>query len=572
MDVVRQLVALFRIDFDERSLAQVDRGVAQARERAGGFVGAMNNAGAAMNGMLWRAAAVVASAAVGGHIVRTIGEFESLEASLRVTTGSAEAAAEAMAFVDEFAKRSSDNVGQIAQAYQMLVAQGLDPSTERLTALGDAAAMAGRPVNDLVDAMAGASIGMPERLSEIFKRYGIDFSAPAGRLMASIGGEMVEIERSFEGVSAFIEHLGKTRFAGGMEAQARTLMGRISMLGDAVSGFIRTMGKSGFNDELKNFIDALAEAFGTGAGLAQVVGTRLAQAFRTLTALVRHATQHADVLLTILKVLGGVVVINGIMQVVAGLRAAAAAGALFTGSVAAMPILVGVAIAAVVLLIDDLFAYLEGRPSLIGTFIDSNEDDRGLVGSFARMLREYIDTSVAAFDRMAQWWQANRDDLRGIVELFRDMIVWINRLPISPLTVYVGLLERMAEAMRNLRWRWEDQAQLEGFDANVYDTLGYVPVDAQGNSLPIENRRELSRFVRGGEDFGSLASSGAAAARTTAPVVVSTPAPVNIGDIIVTANTAADAAVIATEVESRMQRVLSDWMAPAYDRSRSARQ
>ena len=195
---LREIVGLLGFDVDERSIVRVDNQLDRYQRRVAEVTAAQQR----MSLGLW---AGIAAGLAANAWYQANSEAQTLAASLDLVTGSAEGTAQAMAFVQEFAQLSPDSLAQVTAAYQMLRAQGLDPTTERMTALGDSAAAVQTDVQTLIDAISGGTIGNTERLDVLFARFGLNFSSRQGVLSAMIDGEMREIGSSIEEISAFVE-------------------------------------------------------------------------------------------------------------------------------------------------------------------------------------------------------------------------------------------------------------------------------------------------------------------------------------------------------------------------------
>jgi phage tail tape-measure protein len=120
--IIDTLVALFRIQPDPAGAAA-----------ANGMLNGLINRTEQLRQYQDRLAATfaVAGAAVAYSWWEANTQYESLRNSLDLVTGSAEDTARAMHFLEDFATRSPDQLAQLTAAYQMLLAQGLDPTAER---------------------------------------------------------------------------------------------------------------------------------------------------------------------------------------------------------------------------------------------------------------------------------------------------------------------------------------------------------------------------------------------------------------------------------------------------------
>ena len=118
---------------------------------------------------------------------------------------------------------------------------GLDPSERALTSYGNTSAAMGKSLNDLVEAVADATVGEFERLKE----FGIKASSEGDRVAFTFRGVRTEIGKNAGEIEEFLIKLGETEFAGGMQARMETVGGQITNLGDLWDKLFRTISELG---------------------------------------------------------------------------------------------------------------------------------------------------------------------------------------------------------------------------------------------------------------------------------------------------------------------------------------
>ena len=390
---LREIVGLLGFDVDERSIVRVDNQLDRYQRRVAEVTAAQQR----MSLGLW---AGIAAGLAANAWYQANSEAQTLAASLDLVTGSAEGTAQAMAFVQEFAQLSPDSLAQVTAAYQMLRAQGLDPTTERMTALGDSAAAVQTDVQTLIDAISGGTIGNTERLDVLFARFGLNFSSRQGVLSAMIDGEMREIGSSFEEISAFVEELGQGRFAGGMERMAATMSGQMGMLGDSVYQFLVSVGDAGLRDAVTGLVQSTTALLDTNGDLSTVIGRALSRAVRLAAMGMQWLADNQDKVQQGLSWIGTWVAGSTLVRMVHLLRQVSLSMGLIALEALAVQLAVGAAFIGAAFIIDDFMGWLAGKDSVIGTFVDANGEADGAMGDLARFFLDLRDHGKDALDLM----------------------------------------------------------------------------------------------------------------------------------------------------------------------------
>ncbi len=137
----------------QKAFAQINKGVGNMDRRFSKLGGSLNKIGGLM-----------ATAFVGKQIADTITKFEKLEASLRTITGSADNAAAAFSFIQDFAATTPFQLEEVTAAFIKLKALGLTPSKEALTSYGNTATAMGKSLNQMIEAVADAATGEFDRI------------------------------------------------------------------------------------------------------------------------------------------------------------------------------------------------------------------------------------------------------------------------------------------------------------------------------------------------------------------------------------------------------------------------
>jgi hypothetical protein len=212
------------------------------------------------------------------NLVNTGKEIESLQVRLKFLFGSAEEGAKAFDEMAEFAAKVPFSLEQIQQGAGVLsvVSKDADELADILEITGNVAAVTGldfRTASEQIQRSLSAGIAS----ADLFREKGVR------DLLGFKAGATVTAEETAE---AFERVFGKGgRFGGATDELAQTLEGTLSMIGDKVFNFKKTLLDAGFFAELKNqfgdldnFLQENAEtldevATSIGKGLAEAVIT-----------------------------------------------------------------------------------------------------------------------------------------------------------------------------------------------------------------------------------------------------------------------------------------------------------
>ena len=154
--------------------------------------------------------------------------FDVLNSSLITATGSVTNAAGAFKALSSFASSTPYALAEVTQAFVKLRNMGMDPSEAALKSYGNTAAAMGKSLNQMVEAVADAATGEFERLKE----FGIKAKQNGDQVSLTFQGVSTTIGNNARDIEKYLQKLGETEFAGGMELRANTLDGAISNLGD----------------------------------------------------------------------------------------------------------------------------------------------------------------------------------------------------------------------------------------------------------------------------------------------------------------------------------------------------
>ena len=209
-----------------RNLTAMEQATGRSERALSGLGSVAKIAGSALAG--------ISIASLARDILKTNMEFESLRTSLETVTGSAKNAKIAFEGIQQFAAKTPYSVKEVTDAFIKMKALGLSPSEKALTSYGNTASAMGKSLKQMVEAVADAATGEFERLKE----FGIKASKQGDDIKFTFKGVETKVKDSSTAITAYLQKLGDTDFAGGMERQGQTMKGTLSSLSDAWDNFI----------------------------------------------------------------------------------------------------------------------------------------------------------------------------------------------------------------------------------------------------------------------------------------------------------------------------------------------
>lgn len=214
-----------------------------------------------------------------GGLVSTNREFGVLRARLETVTGSVQNAEAAFRFLQDFAKKTPFQVGELTDAFSKFKAQGIEPTVRVLTGFGNIAAGMGKSMDDITEAVLDAQMGEFERM----KSFGIKMGKESGKVYIDFKGHRQLIENESGLIVDALLDIAEQNFAGGMERQSKTLDGAWSNLQDAAQDLALRIGDAGLTDALTNAAKTMADMLGNNDQLAKSLGDTLGVAVNSAT-------------------------------------------------------------------------------------------------------------------------------------------------------------------------------------------------------------------------------------------------------------------------------------------------
>jgi hypothetical protein len=198
---------------------------------------------------------------IGRGVIETTSQFQKFAAVLENTVGDKSKAQRALNDIREFALTTPYEVSEVTAAYVRWANQGLSPTIDRMSKLGDVAASLGAGFEQTAEAFKDLAVGQTKRIEEI----GISAQQSNGKIQLSFKGVNLEIEKNAEGVQKALDVYSQLNgVLGTSDAVSKTLGGRISNLKDAWSGLMLSIGEGtsgplfGVVESLTTITNALA--------------------------------------------------------------------------------------------------------------------------------------------------------------------------------------------------------------------------------------------------------------------------------------------------------------------------
>lgn len=189
-------------------------------------------------------------------VAKANAEFQSLNASLKVATGSSVAATAAFNEIKKFAAETPYQLNQTVEAFLKLKNLGLDPSMAAMRSYGNTAASMGKSLNQMIEAVADASTNEFERLKE----FGIKAKQEKDTVTFTFQGIATTVKKNSEEIQQYLMNIGNTQFAGAMDEQMKTLNGRMSNLKDSIDNLYVSIGNAGATNAFTKALDAASAA------------------------------------------------------------------------------------------------------------------------------------------------------------------------------------------------------------------------------------------------------------------------------------------------------------------------
>jgi hypothetical protein len=427
---IRDLFVRIGFDTNFAPLEQVDRGV--------------NSLKANLRTLRNVALLALGSGGLGGFFLKLSGEFEQAEVAFEVMLGSAEKAQKVLEDLYNFAKTTPFEIREIIGAGKQLLAFGFEAENlvDILTTLGNVAAgtvSPGQSLGENFRALA-RNLGQVRTQQRLLGRDALDFATrgvPIYEELAKVMGVQVSQVKNLQAQGAisfdFVEKAFQNMSAEGgrffnlMERQSKTFLGIWSNIKDVVVLVAKDLGNTllpqaksvelqflKFLEVNKKIIIQRGRKIFTEIGNGIMFALRMAKDFISaliemtdvvggLENAIKIATAAMLIMfsLSMLTSIGNIV--TGLFKMATAFKAIGTAAAFAQIKAFAFPLLVATALAAMLLIVQDLVNFFdpEGKESLTGLILDAFENKypkafrsakRGL-DDFINTLKQFYETA-----------------------------------------------------------------------------------------------------------------------------------------------------------------------------------
>lgn len=385
-------------------------------------------------GTVMTAVTSVAAGFLGKSLLNTASQFEKFETQLTTIEGSSAKAKASLDWIADFAEKTPYDIAGVTDAFVKLKAYGLDPASDGLlTSLGNTASAMGKSLDQSIEMMADAVRGESERLKE----FGIvgsknnnemtySYTLNGESLQKTVSNDAVEIQKA-------LQEIFDEKFAGGMDAMSKTWDGQLAKMGDTWTALKKRVSDRGIFDRLKyglgelsGFIDKNRKAIDE---FGDKFGDKLVDGFDWLEDMLfdlwdsalwaRDAFKSLDSQFNITgkgaAILGGIFAllaanIAGLMaaKMIAGVTSLARGLMLLFSPLA----LIGVGLLAIFLIAEDIYGFLNGKDSLVGSLIK----DYPIINDVIALIMKVVDAISAI-------WTDNEESLGQLFNAVGELIM-----------------------------------------------------------------------------------------------------------------------------------------------------
>jgi hypothetical protein len=222
-------------------------GVGAAAQRTGGQ---FEN----LSGLIKNTLGTISAGAIAQFVTRSIVDFQRLEAQVTTFTGSFQKTGELFEKFRADNARTGLNINESAQAWVTLRTQGIEPTAERMKAIGNISAFTGKTITDVANLFGQAARGQYRELTQL----GAQFREENDQIVVTFTDGTKKIIRSVDDAFAAVERFGNVDLAGSKEREAATLAGAFGDLAQAATQLSVAVSKqSGLVDGLTDTLRLL---------------------------------------------------------------------------------------------------------------------------------------------------------------------------------------------------------------------------------------------------------------------------------------------------------------------------
>lgn len=224
----------------------------------GGLGGAMSSITSFVPALNLAAAATIGVAAgvgmVGKAALDAASKVEVWKANLLTITGDAKKAEDSYAALVKFAEKTPFDLSQSVEGFIKLRTLGLQATEKALVSFGNTSAAMGKPLSQMIEAVADAATGEFERLKE----FGIKSSKEGDKVKFTFAGVTTTVRNNAQEIQKYLEDLGNTKFGGAMARQMDTISGKMANVEDAMFQALAAIGGGQLGTAFKEILSTIA--------------------------------------------------------------------------------------------------------------------------------------------------------------------------------------------------------------------------------------------------------------------------------------------------------------------------
>lgn len=503
--VIRELIVKIGLQVDNSKIAQLDRDIGKLKRSLQGISQNINQVGTDIinAGKMATIGLTIPILGAGLAAVKVASDFEQLDVAFTTMLGSADKAKE---FVDDltgFAARTPFTIKGIFQSSKQLLAMGIESKKmlPTLKALGDISAGLGVPLSRLA-----LNYGQVRTQGKLTGRELRDFNmagVPLADTLAKMLGKTVKQidemktrgEISFADVEkAFIKMTSAGgRFEDLMNRQAETIGGVFSNFLDNLIIVGRELGNIIVSTlKLKERLKALTNGLGA--------------LIRILKNMQPHQKSILIFLSLFLAAIGPLTIGLGVfiklisisIGAMIGLKAAlfgtAGAAGTFNLAMVAIPALIIAILAAIGLLIEDMWNWVRGNKSIVGKLLGPWEEYRDSILSIFNKIKTAI---TDYFDGIVSGLVRTKDEIKPILDwIKKEWELFIEFLSLEiPVPGWLKGLGRLALGANS-----SDQFSGSGFTGIAAEARRVANANTNNMNVKIENKNSVQVNADGNSD------------------------------------------------------------------------
>lgn len=422
---IRDLFVTLGFDIDDAPLKRLDKSINNVKKSAKGL-----------------AIIGVAFGGLSAIFLKQAGDIEQVEIAFETMIGSAEKAKDLMVDITEFAAKTPFQLTGLIQSSKQLLAFGIasEDIIDTMRTLGDIAAGVGKDkLPNIVLAFGKIRTKGKATMEEL--NILLEAGVPVLDALASKFGvttqelfKMVTAGKvGFEDVNEALVNLttGTGKFAGLMDKQSKSFLGIVSNIIDIMEQLAASIGKK-LLPEAKAFAKQLLAVFEANQ---KIIKTKMIafmkSGFKILRSLFKILISIIKAIVALAEVFGGLEnAVNGVFFAIlafAGLNVLAGIGSMILlvlslakafvtvrtaillaqAAAFAIPILIGAAVIALGLIIEDIISFFKGKDSITGLIVeafkvDPAELEEGSLKTFLLTIKEIMDDISVGLDVIAR--------------------------------------------------------------------------------------------------------------------------------------------------------------------------